>query len=140
MQIYATNASPNNLPARASVGAAGMDLRASESRYIEPGKRCIVPTGLSVAIPQGNVGLIWPRSGLAVKHGIDVLAGVIDADYRGEIGVVLVSHGDEPFVVNPGDRIAQLLIQPVVPAVLIQVDSLDETERGAGGFGSTGAA
>jgi dUTP pyrophosphatase len=97
-----------------------------------------VPTGLQVAIPEGHVGLVWPRSGLAVRHGIDTLAGVIDSDYRGELRVVLVNHGDEPFRVAPGERIAQLLVQRVERAVFTRAERLDETARGTGGFGSTG--
>ena len=126
------------LPEYASPGAAGADLRASEALEIPPGGRAAVPTGLRLAIPPGFVGLIWPRSGLAVRHGIDTLAGVIDSDYRGEVRVVLQNHGREPFRIAPGDRIAQLLVQPVVRAAFAHGDSLADTERGEGGFGSTG--
>ncbi len=126
------------LPEYASQAAAGADLRASEVQVIEPGGRAAVPTGLRVQIPPGHVGLVWPRSGLAVRHGIDTLAGVIDSDYRGEVRVVLVNHGREPFSIGAGDRIAQLLVQPVARAVFRKVERLDDTGRGQGGFGSTG--
>ncbi len=126
------------LPEYASQAAAGADLRASEAQVIEPGGRAAVPTGLRVQIPPGHVGLVWPRSGLAVRHGIDTLAGVIDSDYRGEVRVVLVNHGREPFSNGAGDRIAQLLVQPVARAVFRKVERLDDTGRGQGGFGSTG--
>jgi dUTP pyrophosphatase len=126
------------LPEYASPGAAGADLRASEALEIPPGGRTAVPTGLRLAIPAGFVGLIWPRSGLAVRHGIDTLAGVIDSDYRGEVRVVLQNHGGEPFRIAPGDRIAQLLVQPVVRATFAHAERLAGTERGEDGFGSTG--
>jgi dUTP pyrophosphatase len=127
-----------SLPDYASAGAAGADLRASEAVEIAPGGRVAVPTGVRLQIPPGHVGLVWPRSGLAVRHGIATLAGVIDSDYRGEVRVVLVNHGEEPFRVARGDRIAQLLVQPVERAAFTAVAAIDETERGGGGFGSTG--
>jgi len=105
---------------------------------IPPGARAAVPTGVRLQIPPGHVGLVWPRSGLAVRHGIDTLAGVIDSDYRGEVRVVLVNHGEAPFRVAPGDRVAQLLIQRVERAAFVAVPTIDETHRGRGGFGSTG--
>jgi dUTP pyrophosphatase len=126
------------LPEYASGGAAGADLRACEALEIPPGGRAMVPTGLHLAIPPGYVGLVWPRSGLAVRHGIDTLAGVIDSDYRGEVRVVLVNHGTEAFRVAAGDRIAQLLVQPVVRAAFAPAERLADTERGGEGFGSTG--
>ncbi len=126
------------LPAYASTGAAGADLRASEAVVIAPGRRAAVPTGLRLQIPAGHVGLVWPRSGLAVRHGIDTLAGVIDSDYRGELRVVLVNHGEEPFAIAAGDRIAQLLLQRVERARFEAVPGLDESGRGEAGFGSTG--
>ncbi|HVO11923.1 MAG TPA: dUTP diphosphatase [Vicinamibacteria bacterium] len=126
------------LPEYASPAAAGADLRASEALVIEAGGRAAVPTGLRLQIPPGHVGLVWPRSGLAVRHGIDTLAGVIDSDYRGELRVVLVNHGREPFAVAAGDRVAQLLVQPLARAVFQKVAELDRTDRGQGGFGSTG--
>ena len=127
-----------SLPEYASAQAAGADLRASEPLEIAPGGRAAVPTGVRLQIPPGHVGLVWPRSGLAVRHGIDTLAGVIDSDYRGEVRVVLVNHGDGPFRIARGDRVAQLLLQRVERAAFAAVPSVDETDRGAGGFGSTG--
>ncbi len=105
---------------------------------IPAGGRAAVPTGVRVQIPPGHVGLVWPRSGLAVRHGIDTLAGVIDSDYRGEVRVVLANHGEEGFTISPGDRVAQLLIQRVERASFVPSSSLDDTARGEGGFGSTG--
>ena len=127
-----------SLPGYASRGAAGADLRASEAVEIAPGGRAAVPTGVRLQIPPGHVGLVWPRSGLAVRHGIDTLAGVIDSDYRGEVRVVLVNHGQEPFSVAPGDRVAQLLVQRVERAAFTAAAQIDGTDRGGGGFGSTG--
>ncbi len=126
------------LPEYGSEGAAGADLRASEALAIPPGGRAAVPTALHLEIPPGHAGLVWPRSGLAVRHGIDTLAGVIDSDYRGEVKVVLVNHGDEPFTIAKGDRVAQLLIQPVERARFEAATGVAATERGEGGFGSTG--
>jgi dUTP pyrophosphatase len=127
-----------SLPEYSSTGAAGADLRASEAVTIAPGGRAAVPTAVRLQIPPGHVGLVWPRSGLAVRHGIDTLAGVIDSDYRGEVRVVLVNHGDEPFRIDRGDRIAQLLVQRVERAAFTAVPSIDDSDRGGGGFGSTG--
>jgi dUTP pyrophosphatase len=131
--------------ARTSYGtelAAGLDLPAavSEPLTLAPGARALVPTGWKVAIPRGFEGQVRPRSGLALRHGVTVLnaPGTVDADYRGEIGVVLVNHGDAPFVVQRGDRIAQLVITAVSHAQAEVVPSLDDTTRGAGGYGSTG--
>ena len=129
---------PRMVPDRGSDHAAGLDLYAATSAHLPPGARCVVGTNIAVAIPEGHVGLVWPRSGLAVRHGIDVLAGVIDSDFAGEVGVVLINHGQEGYIVNEGDRIAQLLIQPVVMATPVLVDELPETARGTGGYGSTG--
>jgi len=130
------------LPEYQTEGAAGMDLRAAlaEPVTIPAGERRFVSTGLAVAIPAGFEGQVRPRSGLALRHGIGIVnsPGTIDADYRGEIGIVLVNHGSEPFVVEPLARIAQLVIAPVARAELTVVESLDATERGAGGYGSTG--
>ena len=134
MEIRVTGPS---LPAYGSPGAAGADLRASQDVVLQPGERAAVPTGLRLEIPPGHVGLVWPRSGLAVNHGVDTLAGVIDSDYRGEVRVVLVNHGQAPVTLKSGDRVAQLLIQPVVRAVFVE-GAPAETERGEGGFGSTG--
>ncbi|HSD30009.1 MAG TPA: dUTP diphosphatase [Vicinamibacteria bacterium] len=127
-----------SLPEYSSTGAAGADLRASEAVEIAPGARTAVPTALRLQIPPGHVGLVWPRSGLAVRHGIDTLAGVIDSDYRGEVRVVLVNHGDEPFRIERGDRVAQLLVQRVERAAFAAVASIADTDRGEGGFGSSG--
>jgi dUTP pyrophosphatase len=127
------------LPEYASPGAAGADLRSSVALEIPPGGRAAVATGLSLEIPPGHVGLVWPRSGLAVRHGIDTLAGVIDSDYRGEVKVVLVNHGLEAFRIAPGDRVAQLLVQRVERPVFTRERDLAPTRRGSGGFGSTGA-
>ncbi len=128
------------LPEFASTGAAGADLRASHAVLLAPGERAAVPTGLRIEIPTGCVGLVWPRSGLAVRHGIDTLAGVIDADYRGEVKVVLVNHGSESFAIAAGDRIAQLLVQRVEHPDFLRTGGLGETQRGEAGFGSTGTA
>jgi len=133
------------LPQYETTGAAGMDLRAAVPAdvpfRIAPGERALVPTGLVFEIPQGYEGQVRPRSGLAFRHGITVLntPGTIDADYRGELKVLLINHGDEDFIVERGMRIAQLVIAPVTQVRLREVDSLDETVRGVGGFGSTGS-
>lgn len=125
------------VPVYSTRGAAGADLTASEAVTLAPGERAAVATGLHLEIPPGHVGLVWPRSGLAVKHGIDTLAGVIDSDYRGEVRVVLVNHGREPFAIAKGDRVAQLLVQRVETATFVRA-AIDDTARGQGGFGSTG--
>lgn len=127
-------------PKRGSALAAGFDLTSCEEATIEPKGRKVVRTGLQVSIPEGCYGRVAPRSGLAVKHFIDVGAGVVDADYRGELGVVLFNFGDKPFEVNKGDRIAQLVIEKIWTGDLEVVQNLEETERGAGGFGSTGVS
>jgi dUTP pyrophosphatase len=129
---------PGELPEYGSATAAGADLRALGAVDLAPGARAAVPTGVHLQIPPGHVGLVWPRSGLALRHGIDTLAGVIDSDYRGEVRVILVNHGTEPVRIEAGDRIAQLLIQAVERAAFAPVESLDDSARGQGGFGSTG--
>ena len=126
------------VPSYSRPGDAGADLKASESSKVPARSKCLVPTGLRIALPEGHVGLIWPRSGLAVKHSIDCGAGVIDAQYRGEIKVLLFNHSDKDFPIEPGDRIAQLLIQKVESIQFHPVDNLDNTSRNEGGFGSTG--
>jgi dUTP pyrophosphatase len=131
-------AGPGIVPAYASAGAAGADLCVSESVLISPGERAAVSTGLQLEIPPGYVGLVWPRSGLAVSYGVDTLAGVIDSDYRGELRVVLINLGEEPLILQPGERVAQILIQRVERAEFVRSDSLTESDRGLGGFGSTG--
>jgi dUTP pyrophosphatase len=130
------------LPAYETEHAAGMDLHAAvdEAVVLEPGCRALVPTGLRIALPPGTEAQIRPRSGLAVRHGISMVntPGTIDADYRGEIRIILINHGAEPFTVNRGDRIAQMVIAPVLRANWIEKDRLCETRRGEGGFGHTG--
>lgn len=129
-----------DLPAYATNGAAGMDVVSAETITISPGARHAVGTGLALAIPPGFEVQVRPRSGLALKHGISVpnTPGTIDSDYRGELKVILINHGPEPFEVRRGDRIAQLVLAPVIRASWLEVDELDETARGEGGFGSTG--
>ena len=132
------------LPAYETAQAAGMDLRAAVPQdaplVLRPGERHPVPTGLAFALPEGFEGQVRPRSGLAFKSGITCLnsPGTIDADYRGEVKVILINHGPEDFIIRRGDRIAQLVIAPVVQAEWLEVDNLDDTVRGSGGFGSTG--
>ena len=130
------------LPAYASADAAGMDMVAAVTRPVTlaPGERGLVPTGLAIALPPGFEAQVRPRSGLALKHGVTLLnsPGTIDADYRGEIGVVLVNLGQAPFTIERGLRIAQLVVAPVSRVTWVETDALTETARGAGGFGSTG--
>ena len=128
------------MPAYATSGAAGMDICAAESLTLRAGKRHAVATGFAFAIPDGYEVQVRPRSGLALKHGITCLntPGTIDSDYRGEVKVILANLGDEDFVINTGDRIAQIVLAPVTQGVMVEVDALDDTERGTGGFGSTG--
>ena len=129
------------LPAYETAGAAGMDLRAAEDMTLSPGAKALVPTGLSIALPEGYEAQVRPRSGLAVKHGVTVLnaPGTIDSDYRGEVKVPLINHGQQDFVIGRGDRIAQLVIAPVTRIAWSEVEVLDDTARGAGGFGSSGS-
>ncbi|MFN3911534.1 dUTP diphosphatase [Hyphomonas sp.] len=133
-----------DLPAYETAGSAGMDVRAAvpegEPVTLKPGERAMVATGLSVAIPEGYEIQVRPRSGLAAKHGLTCLntPGTIDSDYRGEIKVILINLGAEAFVIQRGERIAQLVLAPVTRLAWSEVDTLDETARGAGGFGSTG--
>jgi dUTP pyrophosphatase len=132
------------LPTYQSEHAAGLDLFAAVAEdsplLLSPGQRALVPTGLMIALPPGYEAQVRPRSGLAAKHGITVLnaPGTIDADYRGEIGVLLINHGEAPFPIRRGERIAQMVIAPVAQVQLVVATSLPETERGSGGFGSTG--
>ena len=128
------------LPAYATEGAAGMDVLAAEDVTLAPGARHAVATGLSVAIPHGYEIQVRPRSGLALKHGITVpnTPGTIDSDYRGELKVILINHGDADFAIRRGDRVAQLVLAPVTRGSWLTVEELDETARGEGGFGSTG--
>lgn len=134
------NGADLELPNYATSGAAGLDLRSAESLTIKSNARALVATGMAVALPQNFEAQVRPRSGLAVKHGVTVLnsPGTIDCDYRGEIKVPLINHGSEDFVILRGDRIAQMVIAPVVHVQLHEVAILDETLRGTGGFGSSG--
>jgi dUTP pyrophosphatase len=138
--IQITVTSPELLPVYAKLGDAGADLCAAEDMTLWPGNNKLVRTGVSIALPENLVGLVHPRSGLALKHGITVLntPGTIDSGYRGEIGVILRNTGNATFEVKRGDRIAQLVIQEYVRGNFTVVDSLPESERGDGGFGSTG--
>jgi dUTP pyrophosphatase len=132
------------LPTYQTAHAAGLDLLAAvpadSPLVLLPGQHAMVPTGLTIALPEGYEAQVRPRSGLAVKHGVTVLnaPGTVDADYRGEIAVLLINHGHEPFTIRRGERIAQMVIAPVVQAQLIPTASLSTTDRGGGGFGSTG--
>ncbi|WP_136637014.1 dUTP diphosphatase [Pseudooceanicola onchidii] len=132
------------LPSYETAGSAGADIRANfadrAAVVLEPGARALIPTGLRMAIPQGYEVQVRPRSGLALKHGVTLVntPGTIDSDYRGEVGVILINLGAEPFTVAHGDRIAQIVVAPVLQAGFSLVDQLDDTARGAGGFGSTG--
>ena len=130
------------LPAYETSSAAGMDIRAALTQPIslKPGERALISTGLKMALPHGYEAQIRPRSGLAIRNGITMLnsPGTIDADYRGEVKVIAINHGQEEFRINHGDRIAQMVIAPVVQLSVQEVNDLDETERGSGGFGSTG--
>ena len=129
------------LPAYETAGAAGMDLRAAEAIVLKPGARCLLPTGIAIALPQGFEAQVRPRSGLAVKHGVTVLnaPGTIDCDYRGEVKVPLINLGQEDFLILRGDRIAQMVIAPVTRIAWAEASSLAESARGAGGFGSSGS-
>jgi len=126
------------LPTRGSVHAAGLDLYSLEDVSIPPKERVLVPTGLAVAIPEGHYGRVAPRSGLALKYGLDVLSGVIDADYRGEIRCILYNTGDEIIQLPARSKICQLIIERIVTPEAVWSDQISETERGGGGFGSTG--
>ena len=127
------------VPTKAHSSDAGWDIYASDlAQPVYPHKRRLISTDISIAIPDGYCGLIWPRSGLSVKKGIDVLAGVIDSGYRGEIKVCLLNTSDQIVHIHPGDRIAQLIIQKVEDVKFLEVDNLDDTDRGEGGFGSSG--
>ena len=128
------------LPAYAHQGDAGMDVRSVADLVIAPGKRTLVPTGLVMLLPPGYEAQVRPRSGLALKHGVTVLntPGTIDSGYRGEVGVILANFGDSDFAVGKGDKIAQIVIAPVTQPDIVESDTVDSTDRGAGGFGSTG--
>lgn len=142
MDVRIINKSHHQLPAYETIQSAGMDLRANldEPITLQPMQRCLVPTGLFMALPDGYEAQVRPRSGLAIKKGITVLnsPGTIDADYRGEVGVILINLSAEPFVINDGERIAQMVIARYEQVKWTAVEVLDDTERGAGGFGHTG--
>jgi dUTP pyrophosphatase len=142
MKIQVVNKGHQPLPAYATVQSAGMDLRANidEPIVLKPLERCLIPTGLHIALPAGYEAQVRPRSGLALKKGITVLnsPGTVDADYRGEVGVLLINLSQEDFVVNDGERIAQMVIARHEQAEFVEVEVLDETERGEGGYGHTG--
>ena len=144
MKVQIINQSKHPLPQYATEQSAGVDLRANldEPVVLKPLERCLIPTGLYISLPKGFEAQVRPRSGLAIKHGIGVLnsPGTIDADYRGEIRVILVNLSSEPFTIQDGERIAQMVIARHEQVEWEQVDVLDETERGAGGFGHTGKA
>ena len=143
MKVKVVNKSNNALPAYETKNSAGMDLRAylpDGPVTLQPMQRALIPTGLYIEIPEGYEGQVRPRSGLAFKHGITVLntPGTIDADYRGELKQILINLSDTPFVINNGDRIAQIVFTRCEQAEMVEVEELSETERGAGGFGHTG--
>ena len=142
MKVAIINKSNNALPSYETSASAGLDIRAfiEEKLTLSPGERKLIKTGLFLEIPEGYEAQVRPRSGLALKNGITVLnsPGTIDADYRGEIGVILINHSSENFEINSGDRIAQLIFAKVEQAVWFETESLNQTERGQGGFGSTG--
>ena len=135
---FAKLSSRARTPLRASAKSAGYDLFAADGAVIAAGARACIATDIQIAIPEGCYGRIAPRSGLAAKYGLDVGAGVVDADFRGNVKVLLFNFGDEPFEVNPGDRIAQIIMEKILNAEIVEVASLDATDRGEGGFGSSG--
>jgi len=142
LHVDIVNKSHHPLPAYATEGSAGMDVRAFLSSPVTllPGERALIPTGLYIALPQGYECQIRPRSGLAIKHGISLVnsPGTVDADYRGEIWVIVINHSGEPFTINDGERICQMVIAAYSRVAWNRVESLDDTERGAGGFGHSG--
>ena len=142
VKVKIVNKGRQQLPAYATSQSAGMDIRANidEARELQPLERRLIPTGLFMALPDGYEAQVRPRSGLALKHGITVLntPGTIDADYRGEVGVILVNLSNTPFTIEPGERVAQMVIAKYEQAALEEVEVLDETERGAGGYGHSG--
>lgn len=142
MKVQIVNNSKHELPKYATKLSAGMDLRANieEPIVLQPGERRLIPTGIHIGLPQGYEAQVRPRSGLAIKHGITCLnsPGTIDADYTGDVGVILINHGQEPFTINDGDRIAQMVIAKYKQVTWVEVEELQATERGDGGFGHTG--
>lgn len=140
MELYYVKMSSKAFaPMRATPQAAGLDLKAAEKQVINPHKRELISTQLQMMIPEGYYGRIAPRSGLSLHHQLDICAGVIDSDYRGEIKILMHNHGDKPFEVNPGDRIAQLICERIAMPRAIEVKNLPNTMRGIGGFGSSGS-
>ena len=141
MKVQIVNNSKHELPKYATKLSAGMDLRANieEPIVLQPGERRLIPTGIHIGLPQGYEAQVRPRSGLALKHGITCLnsPGTIDADYTGDVGVILINHGQEPFTINDGDRIAQMVIAKYKQVTWVEVEELQATERGDGGFGHT---
>jgi dUTP pyrophosphatase len=142
LKVKIVNKSSNHLPAYATINSAGMDLRANLNTQItlKPMERTLIPTGLFIELPYGYEAQIRPRSGLALKHGISIVntPGTIDCDYRGEVGIILINYSDADFVVNHGERICQMVIAKYETIEFVEVDALDDTVRGAGGFGHTG--
>lgn len=142
MKVQIVNNSKHELPKYATKLSAGMDLRANieEPIVLQPGERRLIPTGIHIGLPQGYEAQVRPRSGLALKHGLTCLnsPGTIDADYTGDVGVILINHGHEPFTINDGDRIAQMVIAKYKQVTWVEVEVLQATERGDGGFGHTG--
>jgi dUTP pyrophosphatase len=142
VKVSIINRSHHALPSYSTPLSAGMDIRANleEPITLQPGERRLIPTGLFIALPEGYEAQIRPRSGLALKHGITVLnsPGTIDADYRGEVGIILINHSDKAFVIEDGERVGQMVVAQYSRVEWNETDSLDETERGAGGFGHTG--
>ena len=140
VKVKVINKSVHRLPEYKTLMSAGMDLKANitEVWKLNPGERVMVPTGLYIALPEGYEAQVRPRSGLSLKNGIVAILGTIDADYRGEVGVILVNFSNQPYCINPGDRIAQMVVSKVSQVKWDEVRELEETERGSGGFGSTG--
>lgn len=140
VKVKVINKSVHRLPEYKTLMSAGMDLKANITDVwkLNPGERVMVPTGLHIALPEGYEAQVRPRSGLSLKNGIVAILGTIDADYRGEVGVILVNLSDQPFCINPGDRVAQMVVSEVTRVKWDEVRKLEETERGSGGFGSTG--
>lgn len=140
VKVKVINKSVHRLPEYKTLMSAGMDLKANITDVwkLNPGERVMVPTGLHIALPEGYEAQVRPRSGLSLKNGIVAILGTIDADYRGEVGVILVNLSDQPFCINPGDRVAQMVVSEVTRVKWDEVRELEETERGSRGFGSTG--
>ena len=140
VKVKVIDKSVHRLPEYKTSMSAGMDLKANITDVwkLNPGERVMVPTGLHIALPEGYEAQVRPRSGLSLKNGIVAILGTIDADYRGEVGVILVNLSDQPFCINPGDRVAQMVVSEVTRVKWDEVRELEETERGSGGFGSTG--